>query len=308
MSSTFSQTYNPGKPPERRQILAVLGNRHVVFGSTHDSGTVAFSPEHDSVILPRVSSMRDMPEARLIEHLKVDGYQIVERPSQLDDWGDLMLQGPDGARVLIDLKFREDYPTDRELNRLAAEVSSRNAVGESVEVWRFSSDRLSLVISSLEHGKVRHDTLVPLNVWEATTSGIFDRARVLNRVSDWEERLATFFSQITEWIVDRPTLSVDQTRTVTMSEELMRNFAVPDRELPILDVLESGEAAASFVPRALWIIGGDGRVDLITRSGTAILVYDADVSPPSWKLVDRNRRTQSSNFDRPTFLALLEAQ
>lgn len=308
MPSTFSQASKPAESPVRRQILAVLGNRHVVFGSPHDHGPVAFSPEHDSVILPRVPSVGDMPEAQLIEHLKVDGYQIVERPSQLVDWGDLMLQGPDGARVLIDLKFREDSPTHRELDRLATEVSNRNTVGVPVEVWRFSSDRLSLVILSVEQGKVRHETLVPLNVWEATTSGIFDRARVLNRVADWEERLATFFSQIAAWIVERPSLSVDQTRSVTMSEELMRNYAVPDRELPILDVLENGEAAASFVPRALWIIGADGRVDLITRSGTDILVYDAEGSPPGWKLADRNRRTQLSNFDRPTFFALLEAQ
>lgn len=308
MLITPSQTSAAAKLPVHRQILAPMGNRTVLFGSPHDHGPLAFSPEHDSVVLPRVASVRDMSEARLLEHLKVDGYQVVARHSQLDDWGDLMLEGPDGARVLIELKLRDGFPTSRELDRLATEVTdgNTNIDGLPVEVWRFSRDRLSLEISSLQQGKVRHETLVPLNVWEATTDGIFDRARVLDRVTDWEARLTTFFAEIKGWIVDRPTLRVEQTRTVSMSEELMRNFAVPDRDLPILDVLENGEAIASFVPRALWIIGADGRVDLITSSGTDILVYDGGATPPGWQVADRNRRTQLSAFDKSTFLALLE--
>lgn len=308
MSATSSQTSAAAKPPEHRQILALLGNRTVVFGSSDDPGPLAFSPEHDSMVLPRVANVRDMPEGRLLEHLKVDGYQVVERPSQLGNWGDLMLEGPDGARVLIELKLRDGSPTSREMVRLAGEVANRNTGGIPVEVWRFSIDRLSLEISSLQQGKVRHETLVPLNVWETTTDGIFDRAKVLDRVADWEARLTKFFTQIAGWIVDRPTLRVELTRTVTMSEEMMRNYAIPDRDLPILDVLENGEAVASFVPRALWIIGADGRVDLITHSGTDILVYDRGATPAVWQVADRNRRTRLSAFDKTTFLALLDTR
>lgn len=288
-----------------RQVLALLGNRTVVFGSADDHGPLAFSPERDSVVIPRIA---DVSETRLADHLKVDGYQIVKRPAHLNDLGDLMLQGYDGSRLLIELKLRGGSPKDRERDRLALEMSTTNAGGVPVEVWRFSSDRLSLEISSLEQGEVRHETLVPLNVWETTADGIFDRAIVLDRVADWERRLTVFFAQIAEWVADQSTLCVQQTRTVTMSEELMRNFGVPDRELPILDVLENGEAVASFVPRALWIIGADGRVDLITRSGTDILVYDRDTKPPGWQIADRDKRTQLTAFDEQKFSALLEAR
>lgn len=305
MSPKSSQTSDEVNPPVHRQVLAVLGNRTVVFGSAHDHGPLAFSPERDSVVIPRVAGVS---EARLAEYLRVDGYQIVERTSQLEGMGDLMLHGADGTCVLIELKLREGSPTDRERTRLSTEVTARSTGDLPVEVWRFSSDRLSLEILSLEQGQVRHETLVPLNVWEATKDGIFDRARVLDRVADWEKRLTAFFAQIAEWLVDQPTLRADQTRTVTMSEGLMRDYGVSDRELPILDVLESGEAIASLVPRALWIIGADGRVDLITRSGTEILVYDREANPPGWQVADRNRRTQLTAFDRPKFFALLEAR
>jgi hypothetical protein len=72
--------------------------------------------------------------------------------------------------------------------------------------------------------------------------------------------------------------------------------------------LEDGEAVASFVPRARWIIGADGRVDLTTRSGADILVYDREATPPGWQVADRNRRTQLTAFDKPKFFALLETR
>lgn len=283
----------------------MLGNRNVVFGSPNYKGPLVFTPEQDSVRVPRIAGMS---ESCLAEHLKVDGYQVIERPVQSDTSGDLVLKGPDGTRVLIELKIRDDSPTDRERMRLAAEMSSRNADGMPVEVWRFSSNPLVLEILSLQQGSVHCETLVPLNVWETTADGIFDRARVLDRVADWESRLKALFAEVSKWIAQKPTLRADQTRTVTMSEELMRNYGVPELDLPILDVLESDEAVASFVPRALWIIGADGRVDLITRSGTEILVYDRDAQPPGWQVADRNRRTQLTAFDVATFFALLEAR
>lgn len=304
MSDILSKSSVLPDAPAHRQILAMIGNRTVVFGSAHDHGPLAFSPEKDSVVLPRVA---DVPEARLAENLKVDGYQIVKRPGHLYSFGDLMLQGPDGARLLIDIKLHGGSPKDRERYRMALERAIADADGVAVEVWRFSPERLTLDIFSLEQGKIRQETLVPLNVWETSVEGIFDRTQVLDRVDDWERRLTAFFAQISEWIADHPTLSVDQTRTVTMSEELMRNYGVDDRELPILDVLDRGEAAASFVPRALWIIGADGRVDLITRSGTEILVYDRNAASPGWRVADRNRRTQLTAFDKAKFFALLEA-
>ena len=46
-----------------------------------------------------------------------------------------------------------------------------------------------------------------------------------------------------------------------MHEEMMREFGVPPREMPILDLLHNGVCAASLEPRALWVIGANGRLD-----------------------------------------------
>lgn len=290
------------------QILAMLGNRTVVFGESDDKGPIAFSPEKSSLKLPRVASFRDMPAARLEESLRVDECKIVERRNPLVSWGDLILEDHHGNRILVELKLSDGSPSHRELERFREELLNNVVEGMPAQIWQFSSDPLSLVISGVEQGKLCSRTLIPLNVWEATDGGFFDRARVVDRVNEWEARLGAFFSQIEEWVNERPSLRVEKTRNVTMSEEMMRDFAVEDRDLPILDVLEKSEAVASFVPRALWLIGADGRVDLITRSGTDILVYESGTSSAGWKLVDRSSRTQLRDFDKAVFFDLLEAQ
>ena len=305
MSNT-SFTSASAVAPEHRQIRAVFGNRTVVFGSDHAGEPIAFTPEKDSVVVwPRVSGPT---EAQIAANLKVSGYTVTEPENYADSEYDLALLAPDGTRVLVDIKLRDGPPTEREKERLSAELRDRSSQGEELEIWRFSSDRLSLVIYSLAESKLHPEVLVPLNVWEATSDRIFERKEVLDRVEDWENRLSNLFIQVQQWVDEHPALQVDTSRRVTMSEDLMRNFGVPDRELAILDVLQGQETVVSLVPRALWIIGADGRVDLITRGGTQILVHDTTLEPPMWQVADQSDRTKLSLFDKRKFFELMEAQ
>lgn len=289
-----------------RQIRAVFGNRTVVFGAIHAGDPITFTPEKDSVVVwPRVSGPT---EAQIAASLKVSGYTVIEPENTADSGYDLALIAPDGARVLVDIKLRDGPPTEREKERLTAELRDRCSQEERWEIWRFSKDRLSLVIYSLSEDQMHLEVLVPLNVWEATSDRVFEQKEVLDRVEDWENRLSNLFTQVKQWVADRPVLQVGTSRTVTMSEELMRNFGVPDRELPILDVLQGQETLASLVPRALWIIGANGRVDLITRGGTQILVHDTTLLPPMWQVADQGDRTKLRLFDKRKFFELLEAE
>lgn len=292
--------------PRHRQICTVFGNRMVVFGSDQAGAPIVFTPEKDTVpVSPRVSGPS---EAQIAANLKVSGYSVSEPENYADSGYDLALIASNRAPVLVEIKLRDGPPTEREKERLTAELHDRASKGEELEIWRFSRDRLSLVIYSLAAGQVCHEELVPLNVWEATSDQILERKDVLNRVEDWESRLSSLFTQVQQWVVECPTLQVDMSRSVTMSEQLMRNFGVSDRELPILDVLQDQEAVASLVPRALWIIGANGRVDLITRGGTQILVHDTTLEPPMWQVADQSDRTKLSLFDKHKFFELLEVR
>jgi hypothetical protein len=73
-----------------------------------------------------------------------------------------------------------------------------------------------------------------------------------------------------------------------MDEQLMREYAVPPRELPVLDVRRSSgqSTAMSLVPYALWVVGANGRLDLFTPTQRLSVV---DLGEPGegsrWTLV-----------------------
>ncbi|WP_422098866.1 hypothetical protein [Variovorax sp.] len=282
----------------------MLGNRTVVFGMPQDDGkALSFTPETDSVIRPRVASKNEISEQNILDTLKAAGFALKQaEPS--DNGVDLEMTGDSGEKVVVEVKVRDGVPSRRELELVEQELRRLAAHESSSELWRFSRDELQLDVYALVDGKVQHERLVPLNVWEATREGIFERSKVLERVSDWERRLRALYDEISRWTADSNSVTTEQSRTVTMSEELMRNFAVPDRELPILDIARGDEPIASLVPRALWIIGANGRVDLITKSGTRILV-DVCEEPWGWKLVDLEDRRKMLTFDKAALWALL---
>jgi hypothetical protein len=92
-----------------------------------------------------------------------------------------------------------------------------------------------------------------------------------------------------------------------MSEELMQQFAVTDREIPVLDVLDAEQVIASFVPRGLWLIGSWGRIEVITRARTQVLLALGGQGNLEWRLViSPEDRRQTVPFDKDALLKLVD--
>lgn len=91
-------------------------------------------------------------------------------------------------------------------------------------------------------------------------------ARVVARVNDWITRLHDLKILIRGWlpedmsIVDRP--------PTRMHEELMRKFNVPPASMPTFEVVQGSKKILRAQPKGLWIIGANGRVDLVTAKGS----------------------------------------
>jgi hypothetical protein len=146
---------------------------------------------------------------------------------------------------------------------------------------------------------------VPLNVWEKTPQGVFERRHVVDEVEDWLRRVEALYENVREWLANKDDLRFDQTRTITMSEEMMQKFAVTEREVAVLDVLRGEQVVASFVPRGLWFIGAWGRIDIITKDQTLILVAIREDDGFKWNLVSPENRKQLKFFDQAALSALL---
>jgi len=136
------------------------------------------------------------------------------------------------------------------------------------------------------------------------------RRRVNDRVTDWRNRLAELRSKFETWInessldglalVDRPPM--------VMNEELMRRFKVPPVQLPVYEINRRGTPLLRIQPKGLWVIGGNGRVDITGRNASLTLVDQSESlsNRADWRIYERGNQRVSKPFDREVFLSLLQ--
>ena len=91
-----------------------------------------------------------------------------------------------------------------------------------------------------------------------------------------------------------------------MHEELMKRLEVPRRELPTLELLRDGTVSARFRPYGLWIIGVNGRVDLV-KGQELFFIHDhaKTFEAPNWHVAPATARRESKPFDDVQLKALL---
>lgn len=122
-------------------------------------------------------------------------------------------------------------------------------------------------------------------------SGV-DRTYVERRVDDWRLRIDRLYDDIADWLPERWTVS--EGGSVPMREELMQRFDLPARDMPVLSLHRDGSALGRLEPRGLWIIGANGRIDLILPDEHFLFVDRSDsFESPDWQVASiENRRNQ----------------
>lgn len=201
--------------------------------------------------------------------------------------------GPDGQTTLVEIKAGDRDFAGVNLARAWAELGQ---VDDRREIWGFKLERLSLgaVWSGRQIGPGFME-LPALDVWEFNQDGtVFDRCLVVAEVNEWSRHIDATYTDVEAWAhVEGVTTTRD--RSVPMSEELMQRFAVSDRAMPILDIMDGTKPVVSMVPSGLWMIGANGLIDVITRRGTFRLTDEPRMSlePPVWALVDFRSGTRS---------------
>jgi hypothetical protein len=122
-----------------------------------------------------------------------------------------------------------------------------------------------------------HDAMDDFDLPELTAQEVHER------VEDWLQRLDDLFARIRDWAITHG-LTVKDGEPRPMLEERMERVGEPAREQPTL-VLRSAEGIeVSIKPKALWVIGANGRVDVLSRkSGVYVLIDRAEpLEPPQW--------------------------
>ena len=128
------------------------------------------------------------------------------------------------------------------------------------------------------------------NVLDDVTDETVDATHVRLRIEDWEKRLNGLYNTISQWLPKGWTAC--QGTPVRMREGLMRKFGIEARQLPTLQCVNGKGAVITLEPRALWIIGANGRVDLTFGAQRYLIVDLADnFEKPDWHVAPADHRS-----------------
>jgi hypothetical protein len=119
---------------------------------------------------------------------------------------------------------------------------------------------------------------------QTLTGQALNKEAVAFRVKEWNERLNELYGQIIEWLPKGYT--ADSSDSVIMNEDMMKKFKMPAIKLPVLNIAKGKEVLLTFKPKGLWVIGANGRVDVLCSDIAFMLVDMAEpFSGTDWRLV-----------------------
>jgi hypothetical protein len=156
-----------------------------------------------------------------------------------------------------------------------------------------------LIFDQAKHGDVRSAAVA----WEQE---YWDRWHklVADSVTDWLQRLDALKVTMQSWLPVGMSI-VDLTPT-PMNEELMRKFRVAPVKMPTFEVRKGPIRIMKVQPKGLWIIGANGRVDLITATASYILVDQSQrFCPSDWRYYTSTNRRVPTALDKTQFVSLL---
>lgn len=126
---------------------------------------------------------------------------------------------------------------------------------------------------------IRQDPIDDFEELEVTSQ------HVARRVDDWLERLTALVDDIKAWAAANGWKAIDG-EPISMLEPLMERYGLQARQQPTLSLQHhTGGGMVSILPKGLWVIGANGRVDIYSPKGAFVLIDVADqFQPPQWTL------------------------
>lgn len=127
-----------------------------------------------------------------------------------------------------------------------------------------------------------------------------------NRVNDWKTRISYLYTTIMQWLHDYPDYTLVIGQPMQMYEELMETYGIPPEQIDTANLYRAKRLVLSFKPKGLWIIGANGRVDILSPSGSYTLIDKAEQFQPSqWTLYTTQDKRKGIPFNQQTFLSII---
>lgn len=131
-----------------------------------------------------------------------------------------------------------------------------------------------------------------------TETANFDKPYIEKRASGWVKKVEQLYDFIKVALKNHKEVEYKTDNSMTMHEELMEQFGVQPKKVPIFDLYVEKKLIATFKPIGLWVVGAKGRMDILTKKGSYILVdIGEDETTPLWRVFTPTNRKKGESFD-----------
>lgn len=125
-----------------------------------------------------------------------------------------------------------------------------------------------------------------------------DKPYIEDRANKWIEKVDNLYKIVRDALKNDTDIEYRVDNNVVMYEELMDKFGVPPKNVPIFDIYIKKQLIATFKPIGLWVIGAAGRIDILTKKGSYILIdMSENESTPLWRVFTPQNRKKGESFD-----------
>jgi hypothetical protein len=140
-----------------------------------------------------------------------------------------------------------------------------------------------------------------------------ERDTTLRRLHDWQHRVHALYDEIQRHLGGPYTW--DRSGKQRSWEARVQQAGLTEDEVPAVDtlrIMRNGHTVAQLVPRMLWMIGANGRIDVIVtsqRAGRLFMLFDRSApfaNQSDWRLVRPTDMMAQPPFHPDQFHEMLE--
>lgn len=129
------------------------------------------------------------------------------------------------------------------------------------------------------------------------------------RIEDWKQRISDLYNKVKEWLPKNEGYGISLEKSISMYEEQMEKHHIDPVTLDTADILKDGQIVLTIKPYGLWVIGSNGRLDLLNKEGVKFLAdLSGNFQNPNWMLIDPSQKTVKVPFSKSELMKIIENQ
>lgn len=195
-------------------------------------------------------------------------------------------------------KLEEAMESARKVNEMLEYVRKLETVMEPVHKVNEMLEHVHKLEEAMEPARKVNEMFEQVHKLEEAMEPTLKAIEVEQHSNNWIKKVEQLYSFVKDVLKNEKKINFKTDDSMVMYEELMDKYGISPKSIPILDLYIGKQLHATFKPIGLWVLGANGRIDILTRKGAHTLVdLSEDEENPQWKIFSPQNRKKAKSFD-----------